>query len=72
MPSERIDPADQIPQADLLDQQAPLNPPLSHDQPGSVNHAASVEPVDEADRCEQQLPVPSADDDYPHALDQAG
>jgi hypothetical protein len=66
MAFDRIDPSDQIPEADLLEQQAPLDPPLTDDEPGSVDRAASVEPVDEADRWEQQLPVPSAEDDYPH------
>jgi hypothetical protein len=31
-----------------------------------------VEPVDEADRWEQQLPVPSAEDDYPNDRFEAG
>jgi hypothetical protein len=62
----RIDPSEQIPEADLLEQQVPLDPPLTDDEQGSVDRAAPVEAVDEADRFEQQLAVPSADDDYPH------
>lgn len=65
----RIDPSEQIPEADLLEQQVPLDPSLSDDEHGAaerVHGAASAEPVDHADRWEQQLPVPSADDDYPH------
>lgn len=65
---DRIDPSEQIPEADLLEQQAPLDPTLIDDDHGSVDRvgaAASAEPVDEADRWEQQLPMPS-DDEYPH------
>jgi hypothetical protein len=32
----------------------------------SVDLATPVDAVDEADRWEQQLSVPAADDDYPH------
>ena len=66
---DRIDPSEQIPEADHLEQQVPLDPALSEDERGSVDRvvgAASAEPVDDADRWEQQLPVPSADVDYPH------
>jgi hypothetical protein len=31
-----------------------------------VGQEAPTEPVDEADRWEQQVPVPVAEDDYPH------
>jgi hypothetical protein len=65
---DRIDPIEQIPEADLLEQQAPLDPTLIDDDHGSVDRvaaAAYAEPVDEADRWERQLPVPS-DDEYPH------
>lgn len=59
----------QIPEADLLEQQAPLDPRLIDDDHGPIDRvgtAASVEPVDEADRWEQQLQVPSDDEEYPH------
>jgi hypothetical protein len=69
---DRIDPSDQIPEADLLEQQTPLDPPLIEDEQGSVDRTEHVEPVDEADRWEQQLPVPPADDDYPHDRFEAG
>jgi Type III restriction enzyme, res subunit len=59
--SEHIDPCEQSPEADLLQQQIPLNPPLTDNEQGSVDPAMPVEPVDEADRWEQQLPVPAAD-----------
>ena len=32
-----IDPSGQIPEADLLERQAPLDPPLSDDEHGSVD-----------------------------------
>jgi hypothetical protein len=63
---ERIDPSEQIPEADLLEQQVPLDPPLTEEEQDSVDRVAAVEPVDEADRWEQHLAVPAADDDYPH------
>ena len=65
MAQARIDPSEQIPEADLLEQQVPLDPSLTDDD-GSVDPMTPVEPVDEADRLEQHLPVTSADDDYPH------
>jgi hypothetical protein len=61
----RIDPNEQIPEADLLEQHVPLEPPLTDDDHGSVDQMTPVEHVDEADRREQQLPVPSADDGLP-------
>jgi len=72
MALDRIDPSEQIPEADLLEQQVPLDPPLTNDEQDSVDRAAPVEPVDEADRWEQQLPVPTSDDDYPHDRFEAG
>ena len=72
MAEYRIDPSEQIPEADLLEQQAPLDAPLTDEEQGSVDRTALGEPVDEADRWEQQLPVPSAQDDYPHDRFEAG
>ena len=72
MASDRIDPSEQIPEADLLEQQVPLDPSLTDDNHDSVDRMTPVEHVDEADRWEQQLPVPSADDDYPHDPYEAG
>jgi hypothetical protein len=37
-----------------------------------VDRAGPLEPVDEADHWEQQSPVPSAEDDYPHDGFEAG
>jgi hypothetical protein len=65
---DRIDPSEQIPEADLLEQQAPLDLTLIDDDHGlldRVDGAASVEPVDEADHWGQQLPMPS-EEEYPH------
>lgn len=63
----RIDPSEQIPEADLLEQQAALDSPLTDEDDGAVGRAddGAVE-ADEADRWEQQLPVSSADDEYPY------
>jgi hypothetical protein len=73
--SERIDPTEQIPEADLLEQQVRLDPQLSDDEYGSVDRvdgAASAEPVDQADRWEQQRPVPEARRRHPHDRFEAG
>jgi hypothetical protein len=45
---------------------------LTDDEPIQVASEAPIEPVDEADRWEQQVPVPTTDGDYPHDLFQAG
>jgi hypothetical protein len=55
MAEDRIDPSEQIPEADLLEQQAPLDPQ-------SLSQAVSEIPetpwdADEADRSEQHAPV---------------
>jgi hypothetical protein len=71
--SDRIDPSEQIPEADLLDQQAPLDPsPLTDAEPTPALLAPAAASVDEADRWAQQLPVPLAEDDYPHDRVEAG
>ena len=72
MAHDRIDPSAQIPDADLLEQQTPLDPPLSDAEPIWVGHEAPPEPGDEPDLWEQQTPVPAAEDDYPHDLVEAG
>ena len=66
MAEDRIEPSEHTPEADLLEQQAPLDPPLTDDEQVVVPRQTPVEPVDEADRWEQQVPVPAAEDDYPH------
>ncbi len=69
MAEDRID--EQIPEADLLDQRTPLVPPSPADTlidsgPASGTSDSPGGEVDEADRLEQQTPVPGQDeDDYP-------
>ena len=72
MAADRIDPSEQTPEADLLEQQAPLDPPLTDDERDWDGRETVVEPVDEADRLEQQVPVPAAEDDYPNDRFEAG
>jgi hypothetical protein len=65
MAENRIDPSEQIPEADLLEQQTSLDP-----QPLTDAVSELPEPpadADEADRLEQHATVPAGDeDDYPH------
>jgi DNA-binding transcriptional MerR regulator len=62
----RIDPSEEIPEADLLEQRAPVDPDAVPDTPAAVLLDAPADPVDEADRLEQQAEVPDeAEDDYP-------
>ena len=70
MADDRIDPAAEIPEADLLEQQAPLS--SSDTEIGPPTRDAANDPVDEADRWEQEAPVPGDDDDYPHEPSGAG
>jgi len=74
---DRIDPSEQIPEADLLEQHTPLDPgpltdpdpdpdPRTDVEPGSAIPEASGDAVDEADRLEQHAPVFGDDEDYPH------
>lgn len=67
MAQHDVDPTEQIPEADLLEQQAPIDPQ-------SLNDAETVpaipdplpDGVDEADRVEQHTVVAGEDeDDYP-------
>lgn len=62
-------PSDQIPEADLLEQRTPLDPPAVADPEDTLADpdTAAAANVDEADRLEQQTPVlDEAEDDYPH------
>ncbi len=68
MVENRIDPSEQIPEADLLEHHTPLDPgsltdpdPWTDVDPGS----ASGDDADEADRLEQHTPVFGDDEDYP-------
>lgn len=70
MAEDRIDPSEQIPEADLLDQLAAVDPQLTEPEVVSGSGFGLLEdpagPVEEADRLEQQTPVPGGDeDDYP-------
>lgn len=67
-------PSDQIPEADLLEQRTPLDPPALADPEDTLADpttatatATAAANVDEADRLEQQTPVrDEGEDDYPH------
>ena len=68
MANDRTDPADQIPEADRVEQLTPLDPgsltDVLHRAP-SPDAAADL--VDEADRLEQDALLPEdAEEDYPH------
>ena len=69
---DRTDPSEQIPEADLLEQHAALDPPLTDPETHTGESRSTLEPADEADRWEQQISVPGAEDDYPHESAQAG
>ena len=59
---------EEVPEADLLEQRAPLDPDAMVDTPAAVPFDASADLVDEADRLEQQAVVPDeGEDDYPRA-----
>ena len=66
MASDSVDPSEQTPEADLLEQQAPLDPEVTDAAHNWAGHEAPLQPVDEADRLEQHVPVPAAEDDYPN------
>jgi hypothetical protein len=74
MAQHRLDPSAQIPEADLLEQQAPLDPQsLTDAQTEWALHHTLSEAVDEADLLEQQTLVPGEDeDDYPYDPSAAG
>jgi hypothetical protein len=64
----RIDPSDEVPEADLLEQRTPLDPDAVADPPAVVPLDTPTDLVDEADRLEQQAVVPDeGEDDYPRA-----
>lgn len=69
MAHDRTNPSEQIPEADLRDeQQAPLDPQtLTYADTIAAFREAPTAAVDEADRLEQHTPVLGGDeDDYPH------
>lgn len=69
MDEHRIDPADQVPEADRLEQQIPIDPQeLTPTGPDPAAAGAGQDHADEGDRWEQLLPAGGGDDDdhYPH------
>jgi anti-sigma B factor antagonist len=55
---ERIDPSEQIPEAELLEPQTPLDPPLTHAAPTEEVRDAALDTVDEAGgRWQQHTPA---------------
>ena len=65
MADNRIDPSEEIPEADLLEQRAPLDPDAATDTPAAVPLDAPADVVDEADRLDQQAVAPDeGEDDY--------
>jgi hypothetical protein len=66
--ADRIDPSTEIPEADLLEQQSPIDPQaMIDDQEEPAGSESPTDPVNEADRLEQQALLPTEDeDDYPH------
>jgi hypothetical protein len=76
--NSRVDPTGQIPEADLLEQQTPLDPQSlttltaltdPDTAPPGAGAGDELDAVDEADRMEQQTPMPDTDeDDYPHDI----
>lgn len=71
MAQDRVDPGDQVPEADLLEQQSPIDEPLIDAERSEIIPEPATDDVDEADRWEQQAPL-LAEDDYPHQRDPAG
>lgn len=67
MAEDRIDPREQIPEADLLEQQAPLDPQSLTDAERVSAIPEAPGDADEADRLAQQAPVLGDDEhDYRH------
>ena len=66
MAKDRIDPSEQIPEADLLEQQVPLDPQPLTDAESDLEIPTSEDTVDEADLMEQHAAILDGDeDDYP-------
>jgi hypothetical protein len=83
MVDDRTDPSEQIPEADLLEQQTPIDPPPltdSEDAPAHAEPRPDFDPgvatslADEADRLEQATTLPGSDQDdyYPHGASDSG
>jgi hypothetical protein len=68
--THRTDPAPEIPEADLLDQQTPLDTLTGEPGHSTTTRAVTTTgglayEADEADLLEQTMPVPGDEDDYP-------
>ncbi len=74
MAQDRTDPGEQIPEADFLEQQAPLDPQsLTDAETVPAIHDTPSDAAGEADRLEQHAAVTGDnEDDYPHQTDRAG
>lgn len=71
MTSHEPDPVLDVPEADLLEQQAPVDSPREADRETADETAADVrtDTADEADRLEQlEVVPPENDDEYPHEV----
>ncbi len=69
MVDDRTDPSEQIPEADLLEQQTPLDAltDTAPDWPQRPDGDVELGAIDDADRLEQLTALPGDDaDDYPH------
>lgn len=67
MAEHHIDPSDEIPETDLLEEQAPLDPNEAGDEPAGLTPDSPAPLADEADWLEQRAVLPDDDeDDYPH------
>ena len=66
MAFDRIDPGEQVSEADLLEQQRALDPPLTDALDIEKAGELAMRAVDAADLRGQHESIPTADDDYPH------
>ena len=67
MAEHHVDPSDEIPEADLLEQQAPLELNEPADEPAGLSPDSPAHLADEADWLEQRAVLLDHDeDDYPH------
>lgn len=66
MAKDRIDPSEQIPEADLLEQQVPLDPGPLTDAESALEASGTLDDTaDEADLMEQAAVLEGDEDDYP-------
>ena len=65
MPDDLTDFREQIPEADLLEQQTPVDPLSADDGIPATPSAENSGDANESDRLEQQAVIPDDEDDYP-------